>query len=80
LSDIRDYPLEKPLSILKRIVKAKPFNSSFSKQLALYQRDPFINRALLLEKLNDAPYELGRAKEVVLSQLQNIQLRRLVID
>ncbi len=80
LSDIKDYPLEKPLSILKRKVKAKPFNSSFSKQLALYQGDPFINRSLLLEKLNDAPYELGRAKEVVLSQLQNIQLQRLIID
>ena len=80
LSVIKDYPLEKPLSILKRKVKAKPFNSSFSKQLALYRGEPFIRRSLLLEKLNEAPYELSRAKEVVLSQLRDMQLQRLIID
>lgn len=80
LSDIKDYPLEKPLSILKRKVKAMPFNSSFSKQLALYRGEPFIRQSLLLEKLNETPYELGRAKEVVLSQLRDMQLQRLIID
>lgn len=80
LSDVKDYPLSKPMSILKRQVKAKPFNSSFTKQLALYQGEPFINRALLLKKLGEAPYDLGRAKDVVLSQLRDVQLQRLIID
>ncbi|HZG71079.1 MAG TPA: hypothetical protein VEY51_06005 [Chondromyces sp.] len=80
LSDIKDYPLGRPMSILKRKVKAKPFNSSFTKQLALYQGEPFIHRALLLEKLENAPYDLSRAKEVVLSQLRDSSLQRLIID
>jgi hypothetical protein len=80
LSDEKDYPLGKPLSILKRKVKAKPFNSSFTKQLALYQGEPFIQRSLLLKKLDEDPYGLGRAKDVVLSQLRNFQLQRLFID
>jgi hypothetical protein len=80
LSDIKDYPLSKPMSILKRKVKAKPFNSSFTKQLTLYQGEPFIKRSLLLEKLDKAPYDLGRAKDVVLSQLRGSQLQRLIID
>ena len=61
-------------------MKAKPFNSSFKKQLALYQGDPFINRALLLETLSKVPYDLGRAKDVVLSQLGDVHLQRLIID
>jgi hypothetical protein len=80
LSDVKDYPLGKPMSILKRKVKAKPLNSSFTKQLALYQGEPFINRSLLLEKLDEVPYDLGRAKDVVLSQLRDFQLQRLIID
>jgi hypothetical protein len=80
LSDIKDYPLGIPISILKRKVKAKPFSSTFSKQLALYQGDPFIKRNLLVQKLEEAPYHLNRAKEVVLSQLQERSLQRLIID
>lgn len=80
LSDVKDYPLSKPMSILKNQVKAKPFSSSFKKQLALYQGDPFINRAQLLESLSKVPYDLGRARDVVLSQLGDDQLQRLIID
>lgn len=80
LSDIKDYPLNIPISILKRKVKAKPFSSAFSKQLALYQGDPFIKRNLLVQKLEEAPYHLNRAKDVVLSQLQERSLQRLIID
>lgn len=80
LSDVKDYPLGKPISILKRRVKAKPFNSSFTKQLSLYHGEPFIKRSLLLEKLDVSPYELGRAKDVVISQLQIPSLQRLIID
>jgi hypothetical protein len=80
LSDLKDYPLDKPMSILKRKLKAKPFNSSFSKQLALYKGEPFIQRALLLKKLDKIPYDVGRAKDVALSQLQDIRLQKLIID
>ncbi len=80
LSDVKDYPLGIPLSILKRKVKAKPFNSSFTKQLALYQGDPFIKRENLIEKLEYAPYNLGRAKDVILFQLQESSLQHLIID
>ena len=64
LSDVKDYPLSIPINVLKRKVKAKPFNSSFKKQLALYQGKPFIKRSVLLEKLEEVPSELARAKEV----------------
>ncbi|WP_246589748.1 hypothetical protein [Desertibacillus haloalkaliphilus] len=80
LSDIKDYPLNKPMSILKRKVKSKPFNSSFTKQLDLYQGEPFIKRSALLKDLEDVPYDLGRAKDVVLSQLRDVHLQRLIID
>jgi hypothetical protein len=80
MSDIKDYPLNKPISILKRKMKAKPFNSSFTKQLALYQGEPFIYRSLLLEKLDNASYNLGRARDVVHSQLKDVQLQKIIID
>ncbi|MBM7649946.1 hypothetical protein JOC78_002930 [Bacillus ectoiniformans] len=79
LSDVNDYPLGMPMSILKRKVKAKPFSSSFTKQLALYRDEPFINRSWLLEKLENTPYDLSRAKDVVLSQLVEPSLQRLII-
>ncbi len=80
MSDLKDYPLNKPISILKRKMKAKPFNSSFKKQLALYQGVPFINRSLLLEKLDNSPYNLGRASEVVHLQLKDVQMQKIIID
>ncbi|WP_096203193.1 hypothetical protein [Bacillus sp. FJAT-45350] len=80
LSDLKDYPLDKPMSILKRKLKAKPFNSSFTKQLALYIGDPFIYREALIEKLTETPFNLGRAKEVVLSQLKDVHLQKIIID
>src|SRR5690606_24507191 len=51
LSDEKDYAPGKPLTILKRKVKAKPFNSSFSKQLALYTGPAFIDTEKILEAL-----------------------------
>lgn len=80
LSDIKDYPLSIPINILKRKVKPKPFNSSLKKQLELYKGDPFINRAELLKKLEQAPYHLRRAKDVCRFQLQEPLLQRLLID
>ena len=49
LSDEKDYTPGKPLTILKRKVKAKPFNSSFSKQLALYTGPAFIHKQALVK-------------------------------
>ena len=43
LSDVKDYPLGVDINILKRKVKAKPFNTNFKKQLALYEGPPFID-------------------------------------
>jgi hypothetical protein len=80
LSDVKDYPLGIPLSILKRKVKAKPFNSSFTKQLVLYQGDPFIKRKDLIERLYHSPFDLGRAKDVILFQLQESSVQHLIID
>ncbi|WP_237562878.1 hypothetical protein [Bacillus dakarensis] len=80
LSDLKDYPISKPLNIIKRQVKAKPFSVSFEKQLALYQGPPFIKRSLLLDKLDTAPYDLGRAKDVAIFQLNEDSLQRLMID
>ncbi|WP_232718531.1 hypothetical protein [Bacillus sp. FJAT-45037] len=80
LSDVKDYPLHLPLSILKRKVKAKPLNSSFSKQFDLYKGDPFIMGDLLIEMLDKPYYDLGRAKDVVLSQLKDPRIQKLIID
>lgn len=80
LSDLKDYPVSQPINILKRKVKAKPFSPSFTKQLSLYQGEPFILREKLLAKLDEAPYDLGRAKDVVLFQLDDSLLQRLIID
>ena len=79
LSDLKDYPLDKPLSILKRKIKAK-LASSFSKQLALYDGEPFLKRSLLLEKLDQLPYDIGRAREVVFSKIQDMKFQKLFID
>ena len=80
LSDVKDYPLGKPMSILKRLVQAKPFNSSFSKQLSLYHGRPFIDADALVNNLENADIELGRAKDVILSQLRDPQFKKLLID
>lgn len=80
LSDEKDYPPGKPLTILKRKVKAKPFNSSFTKQLALYQGPAFINKQALLAKLDADTAEFGRAKEVLLSQLRDPAFTHLFME
>lgn len=80
LSDEKDYTPGKPLTILKRKVKAKPFNSSFSKQLALYTETAFIQKQLLLEALESSTIEFGRAKQVLLSQLSDPNFKHLFIE
>lgn len=80
LSDEKDYPLGKPLSILKRKVKAKPFNSNFSKQLALYRGPAFINKAKLLQLLETTVIDFGRAKQVLLSQLNDPSFAHLFYE
>ena len=77
LSDIKDYPLGKPLTILMRKVKAKPLNSSFSKQLALYKGEPFIRKDELIRKVEESPIKLRRAKEVFYSQIQDPKFQHL---
>ncbi|MGM9951261.1 MAG: hypothetical protein ACI33P_14105 [Lysinibacillus sp.] len=80
LSDEKDYPPGKPLTILKRKVKAKPFNSSFSKQLALYTGPAFINKSKLLHQLEVTAYDFGRAEQVLLSQLNDPNLAHLFFE
>jgi len=80
LSDLKDYPLGKPLTILMRKVKAKPLNSSFSKQLALYKGKPFIRKVELIRQLEASPIDLGRAKDVLYSQLRDPRFQHLFIE
>jgi len=80
LSDVKDYPLGKPLSILMRKVKAKPLNSSFSKQLSLYTGEAFIRKDELIRKLEMLPMELGRAKDVLSSQLRDPRFQHLFTE
>ena len=79
LSDEKDYVPGKPLTILKRKVKAKPFNSSFSKQLSLYTGPAFIEKHTLLEALDSNTVDFGRAKQVLLSQLNDPSFKHLFI-
>ncbi|MED3576000.1 MULTISPECIES: hypothetical protein [Cytobacillus] len=80
LSDEKDYAPGKPLTILKREVKAKPFISSFSKQLALYKGPSFIDKGKLLKALDDSKLDFGRAKQVLISQLNNPNIKHLFIE
>lgn len=80
LSDLKDYAQGKPLTILKRKVKAKPFNSSFSKQLTLYTGPAFINKKTLVEAIESSSVDFGRAKQVLLSQLNDPNLKHLFIE
>lgn len=80
LSDEKDYTPSKPLTILKRKVKAKPFNSSFSKQLSLYTGPAFINKQTLLEAVESNTMDFGRAKQVLLSQLKDPSFKHLFVE
>lgn len=80
LSDTKDYPLKTPISILKRKVKAKPFSTSFSKQLELYKGLPFINQKEFLNKLEVSPFKLGRAKTIIQSQLKEPSIKRILFN
>lgn len=80
LSDEKDYPQGKPLTILKRKVKAKPLNSNFSKQLALYKGPAFINKTKLLRALETIDIDFGRAQQVLLSQLNDPSFAHLFYE
>ncbi|MBK3496511.1 hypothetical protein JFL43_16935 [Viridibacillus sp. YIM B01967] len=80
LSDEKDYATGKPLTILKRRVKAKPLNSSFTKQLSLYEGPPFIDKEKLVAAIEQSPYDFGRAKDVLLSQLRDPAWKHLFIE
>lgn len=80
LSDENDYPPSKPLTILKRKVKAKPLNSSFARQLALYKGPPFIDKDKLMAAIEQSPYDFGRSKDVLLSQLRDPTLKHLFME
>lgn len=80
LSDEKDYTPGKPLTILKRQVKAKPFNSSFSKQLALYTGPAFIHKQALIEAVETSNLDFGRAKQVLFSQLNDPSFKHLFIE
>lgn len=80
LSDEKDYAPGKPISILKRKVKAKPLNSSFSKQLSLYDGPPFIYKKQLITRLEESPFDFGRAKTVLVSQLNDPIFQKLWIE
>ncbi|WP_342528201.1 hypothetical protein MKY84_04990 [Chryseomicrobium sp. FSL W7-1435] len=80
LSDVKDYPVSRPISILVREVKAKPFASSFSKQLALYEGPPFLHKKAILSKLAETTLQDSQATKVLLSQLKNPKLQRLFLD
>lgn len=80
LSDEKDYTPGKPLTILKRKVKAKPFNSSFSKQLALYKGPAFINKTALLHLFEMTDIDFGRAKQVLLSQMNHPSFDHLFFE
>ncbi|MEK5530312.1 hypothetical protein MKX79_13140 [Viridibacillus sp. FSL R5-0468] len=80
LSDEKDYAPSKPLTILKRRVKAKPLNSSFTKQLSLYEGPAFIDKEKLVTAIEKSQYDFGRAKDVLLSQLRDSALKHLFIE
>lgn len=80
LSDEKDYILGKPITILKRKVKAKPFNSSFSKQVTLYKGPAFIDKLKLIATLETSTIDFGRAKQVLLSQLNEPNLKHLFFE
>ena len=80
LSDTTDYPLHTPINVLKRRVKAKPFSTSFPNQLELYNGKPFVDRKKFLNKLDASPYKLGRAKDVILSQLEDSSTQHLFFN
>lgn len=80
LSDEKDYKPGKPLTILKRKVKVKPFNSSFTKQLTLYTGPAFIHKQALLEAIESSTIDFGRAKQVLLSQLNDPSFQHLFVE
>lgn len=79
LSDLNDYPTHVDLEILKRKVKAKPFNSNFKKQLALYEGPPFIEVESLRQAILTSPYPLGRIPEFLELQLNDPNYEKLLI-
>ena len=60
-------------------MKAKPFNTNFKKQLALYEGPPFIHVEKLKRLLDASPYDLGRAYKVIQMQLNDPAFEKLLI-
>lgn len=79
LSDTKDYPLGKPLSVLMRDVKAKPFSSSFTKQLSLYKGPAFLDKVKIMDFLQTLD-STNRAARVVKSRLNDPLFQRLFIS
>ncbi|WP_097075194.1 hypothetical protein [Ureibacillus xyleni] len=79
LSDVKDYPMNMDLQILKRKIKAKPFNSSFKKQLAVYDGPPFIKVESLKQDILSSPYPLGRIPELLELQLNDPMYEKILI-
>ena len=80
LSDEKEYTPNKPLTILKRKVKAKPFNSNFLKQLSLYAGPAFLHKHTLIKTLESSPIDFGRAKQVLVSQLNDPSFKHLFLE
>ncbi|WP_230199480.1 hypothetical protein [Bacillus ndiopicus] len=80
LSDTKDYPLRKPLAILKRQVEAKPITTSFTKQSALYNGAEFIHKKSLIAALTASDINFGRVKDVLLPQLNDAAFQAMWID
>ena len=57
----------------------KQNNTSFKKQLALYEGPPFIDEEKLRELLEFTPYDLGRAYDVLQMQLNDPAFEKLLI-
>jgi hypothetical protein len=70
LSDLTAYPTHVPLDVNMRKVKAKTFNSSFTKQLDAVGVGFHIDGELLTEKLEWYRSDLGRAYDVLKRQIE----------
>lgn len=79
LSDTKDYPLGKPLSVLMREVKAKPFSSSFTKQLSLYKGPAFLDKRKIMDFLQTLD-STNLAARVIKSRLNDPLFQRLFIS
>ncbi|MBT2290413.1 hypothetical protein J7E73_14935 [Paenibacillus albidus] len=73
LSDIKDYPLNMPIDIALRNVKAKPFSSNFSKQARALETTLQFNRSLVLQFIEEHDQGLGRVSKILKSQMRRYE-------